>query len=281
VTWPGPLTRPRVTNQRTAAFDLDSVFGAGPADSAQLYAADGVHLLVGNPESGAGMTDTDASDHPRDANGAALIGDPRNDENRIVASLHTILARFFNLQVDLIRESNPGLTAQQLFEAARDQTRWHYQWAVFTDFLPTIADPTIVSKVIPSLDIAQAAPDLRFYNPCTMAMPVEFSVAAYRFGHSMVRAVYRINDAQVGRFEVFNDAFDPATSLVGFQPPAPGMAVDWSFFFPTDGQQRINHPQLAYKMDGSLSTRWTSCRCRLPVMVRPTWQPGTCCAVSS
>jgi hypothetical protein len=38
----------------------------------------------------------------------ALIGDPRNDENRIVASLHTIMARFFNLQVDLIRESNPG-----------------------------------------------------------------------------------------------------------------------------------------------------------------------------
>ena|GEM_PF-295608 len=248
----GTLDPATITNQRTAAFDLDSVFGGGPTASPQLYAADGVHLLVGNPEAGAGATDTEASDHPRDANGTAIIGDPRNDENRIVASLHTIMVRFFNLQVDLIREQNPDFTASQLFEAARDQTRWHYQWAVFKDFLPTVAGPDVVNSVIPSLDISQAAPDLQFFNPCTMAMPVEFSVAAYRFGHSMVRAIYRINDAQVGRFEVFDQSFDPATSLVGFQPPAPDMAVDWSFFFPIDGVQQIGHPQLAYKMDNSL-----------------------------
>ncbi len=242
-----------VTNQRTAAFDLDSVFGAGPDGSPQMYAADGVHLLLGNAETGAGATDTDATDHLRDANGSAIIGDPRNDENRIVASLHTIMIRFFNLNVDLIRESNPGLTAQQLFEAARDQTRWAYQTAVFTDFLPTVADPTIVNRVIPSLDLTQASPNLRFFNPCTMAMPVEFSVASYRFGHSMVRAVYRINDAQVGRFEVFDGNVDPATSLLGFMPPAPAMAVDWSFFLPIDGQQvPFLRPQLAYKMDSSL-----------------------------
>jgi hypothetical protein len=75
-----------LVNGRTPQLDLDSVYGSGPSGSASLYEADGVHLKVGAILTGS--NDAGARDLPRGANGQALIGDPRNDENRLVASVH-------------------------------------------------------------------------------------------------------------------------------------------------------------------------------------------------
>ena len=109
---PNDLTTPidprTLVNSRTPAFDLDSVYGGGPIASPQLYQADHVHLKLGAPLTGA-ATDPDAVDLPRDANGQALLGDPRNDENRIVASLHAIMLRFHNDWVDRIEQAAQGL----------------------------------------------------------------------------------------------------------------------------------------------------------------------------
>jgi hypothetical protein len=253
---PNDLTTPidptTLLNKRNPAFDLDSVYGSGPSVSAQLYESDGVHLKTGAALTGA-TTDPHAADLPRNAaTGQALLGDPRNDENRIVGSLHSIFLRFHNLLADRLARAHPDWSKDRVFAEAQRQVRLHYQWAVLTDFLPTIVGQDTVNAVLPSLNARQTPPRLRFYDPCSTGVPVEFSVAAYRFGHSMVRPIYRINTAVVDRLPVFTTSFDPTKSLVGFQPAPANFAVDWSFFFLMDGQRAIGKPQSSYKFDNSL-----------------------------
>jgi hypothetical protein len=80
---------------RTPRFDLDNLYGRGPADQPYLYKEDGIRMQLGKRMSG-NPFDPDAHDLPRGPNGRALIGDPRNDENRIVSQLHAIFLRFHN-----------------------------------------------------------------------------------------------------------------------------------------------------------------------------------------
>ncbi|MDA8869873.1 heme peroxidase family protein [Rhizobiaceae bacterium] len=131
----------------------------------------------------------------------AIIGDGRNDENLIVAQLQVAWLRFHNKCVDWIA-GRPGAptSSDALFAQARKLVRWHYQWLVVNEFLPTICDPDIVAEV----KAAQAPTYSAFYDTHAgasaehMPMPLEFSVAAYRYGHTMVRGRYDYN-ANFGR----------------------------------------------------------------------------------
>ena len=233
-------------NHRTPQLDLDSVYGEGPTGSPQLYESDGVHLRLGAPLTGA-THDPAAHDLLRDpANGKALIGDPRNDENKIVASFHSIVTRFHNTIADELHATHPKWDAATLLVEARDQTSWHYQWAVLTDFLPKIAGQATVDKVV-RRDDGQWKTSLAFYNACNGSMPVEFSGATYRFGHSMVRDDYQLNDA-VTELPVFSLSMDARANLGGFQPTPSDFGVDWGYFFDLGGTQ----PQHAYRLDASL-----------------------------
>lgn len=121
------------------------------------------------------------------------IGEPRNDENLIVAQLHLAFVRFHNSVVDEAHRhiSNPQ-DREAVFIWARRMVTWHYQWIVIREFLPTICDPGIAADVL-----AQGAPlysaffsRVRSPRPHLMPMPLEFSVSAFRFEHSMVRTVH-------------------------------------------------------------------------------------------
>ncbi len=117
--------------------------------------------------------------------------------------------------------------------------------------MPEIVGQNVVDGILPGFPRSRRA-QLRFYNACGTGIPVEFSVAAYRFGHSMVRPIYRINQTVAERLPVFDGTFDPTKSLVGFQPSPPNFAIDWKFFFLLDGPRRVGQPQAAYKFDNSL-----------------------------
>jgi hypothetical protein len=98
-------------------------------------------------------------------------------------------------------------------------------------------------------------------------MPVEFSVAAFRFGHSMIRPQYRLNTT-VERRPIFlredeGAHADDATDLGGFRPIPSDWAIDWQFFIDLgrDAGPRVisplddpipRKPQKAYKIDTSL-----------------------------
>ena len=116
-----------------------------------------------------------------------------------------------------------------------------------------------MDKILPHLKkkttIAEDKPDLKFYHWRNEPfIPVEFSVAAYRFGHSMVRPIYRLNATLPDRQVIFS--LDPnVPNLTGFREFPANWAIDWKLFFnfgdnaPPPGPQRI---QPAYKIDSSL-----------------------------
>ena len=121
----------------------------------------------------------------------AIIGDPRNDENLAVAQLHLAFLRFHNRIVDTATSGS----ADQRYARAQTLTRWHYQWLVLNDYLRRLCDPAVLFDVL-SDDaplyrrlVSQNPPE----HPSMPPMPLEFSVAAFRFGHSMVRATYDWN----------------------------------------------------------------------------------------
>ncbi|CAB4617600.1 unannotated protein [freshwater metagenome] len=242
-----PTAVSSLVNGRTPQLDLDSLYGSGPTASSTLYETDGVHLKVGAALSGS--SDSAARDLPRDATGKAIIGDSRNDENRIVAGVHSLFIRLHNQTVDRIRASEPNLSSTALFARARQEVTWEYQWLIVTDYLPKIAGQQTVNSVI-SRSSNGWNTNLRFYSACQQ-MPVEFSVAAYRFGHSMVRGLYRINDS-VDRLPVFSGTFVPASDLTGFSPSPSNFAIDWKFLVPSS-TSGLGQAQPSYKIDGSLT----------------------------
>jgi heme peroxidase len=243
---------------RTPRFDLDNLYGRGPADQPYLYDADGIRMLLGEPMTG-NPFDPRARQIPRGPNGRALIGDPRNDENRIVAQLHAVFLRFHNKVADHL-----GKTAS--FDEVRQQVRWHYQWMLVTDFLPAVVNETTYRSIF--ADLHHPAPRLPGIEHGLQFMPVEFSVAAFRFGHSMARPEYRLNTT-IDRRPIFTRdrrgraPTDDAADLGGFRPIPSDWAIDWQFFIdlePGKKAQAISplydpltrKPQHAYKIDTSL-----------------------------
>ena len=248
-----------LVNFRTPRFDLDNVYGRGFDDQPYLYDKD-MHFLRGRRLTGA-RSNLNATDLVRSvvagANGApdkeqarAIIGDPRNDENVIVSQLQGLFHRFHNAVVD----DNQGMG----FEAIQRLVRWHYQWVVLNDFLPTIIDADTLDKVLPHLrkgtNVVADPPRLRFFNHPASFMPLEFSAAAYRFGHSMVRPGYKINDI-VPPLQVFGRNLPLDATLTGFREFPANWALDWGRFIDIeprspDGPDRT---QLAYRIDTSLA----------------------------
>lgn len=216
-----------VKNIRTATLELDSVYGAGPQDDAAMYEADGVRLKVGsNRNDGRGApAHVNASTNNRDlfrtGDGTPVIGDNRNDENLLVAQTHHAFKVFHNKVVERLSDQFSDSTS--LFNAARKTVVQHYQWIVLNDFLPKIVTPS-------ALDSALSNP--RFYNnELPTFMPFEFSVAAYRFGHSMIRQRYDHNSIFGPEITDFALLF-AFTSGGNQEMPVPqSWIIDWRNFY--------------------------------------------------
>jgi Animal haem peroxidase len=181
---------------RSPRLDLDSLYGGGPGDpeSAKFYEADGLHLKAGQTVAIDGIPAMDGFDLHRRGSGPtakkrreAIIPDPRNDENLAVAQTHLAFIRFHNRVVDTLPAAVPP---SQRFGAARKLVTKHYQWMLRTDYLPRICAPGVVNDVFNHgrKVLAVGAPPTQ-----VPTMPIEFSVAAFRLGHSMVRAAYNWN----------------------------------------------------------------------------------------
>ena len=197
-------------NNRAFSFDLDSVYGGGPDVSPQLYAADRKRFLVQTPNANG------VNDLPRRPDGSAILVEGRNDENQIISQIHTAFLLFHNRMVDRFRT----------YEAAHVFTVMAYRWIVLHEFLPDIVGQDAIDAVPP------VAAD-GFYQPgnaATPMTPVEFSVAAYRFGHSQVRRAYRLNGTATARTCRCSTSPTPATSLMGGRPLQAGRQISWGQF---------------------------------------------------
>ncbi|HEY6778191.1 MAG TPA: heme peroxidase family protein [Thermoleophilaceae bacterium] len=222
-------------NFRTQRYDLDSLYGRGPSDTPFLYEwlnpeFRGVKLLAGrNPQTDpVDGEDLDRQDLPRKEQGRALIGDPRNDENIIVSQLHLAFIKLHDRVVDRVK-ADKGLTGSDLFEESRRLVTWHYQWVVVHDFLRRIAGDAVVDDVLTNGRDFFTWQDEPF-------LPVEFSGAAYRFGHSMIRPGYDLN-ATVTGVPIFSGRQKPGNrdQLGGFRRLPSLWTIDWSHFLKIDG----------------------------------------------
>lgn len=235
-----PQAPESAANSRTPSLDLDSVYGGGPIVSPHLYDSyDGVKLRY---EDGGRFEDL-----PRDRDGRAILADPRNDQNIMLAGLVCAVMHFHNRAVDLVRAQGVGDPAEA-FEAARRLTTWHFQWIVLHEFLPAVIGQSRTTQILTQ--------GRSFYRPTSAFIPVEFQAAAYRMGHSMVRPSYRANMGGAHGPAFFGLIFDPTLApsadpddlVGGFR--APRRFVGWQTFFDFgDGEVRPNK-----RLDTHLST---------------------------
>ncbi len=183
---------------RTPALDLDSLYGLGPETDQGLYqldfGPDHARFKIGatRGEETAGdqlLKQSLPHDLFRNAEGAAVIADERNDENVVIAQLHLAFQRFHNKVLDgLAAGTVASAGGDTPFEQARRLVRWHYQWIVWEDFLPRIVDPAVLQRVR-----KEGRKHYQWDVASGPYMPLEFSVAAYRMGHSLIRQSYEFN----------------------------------------------------------------------------------------
>ncbi len=243
-----------INNMRSPSLDLDSVYGRGPALDPFLYVFPpsgpstaiklqrGTNTSVGpggpsNNGNPGGMVQQTNWDVPRiSGTNTAVIGDPRNDENLIIVQFQHAMLRFHNAVVDLLLAA--GFAGDIFAEAKRIVTH-HYQWAVVHDFLERICGAATVNNAMASVVAPVGSP---------FRMPVEFAVAAYRFGHSMIRDTYWVNfnfkNATLGQVFEFNR--NPRL------PVFSNWVVDFNAFFDTGIPVPVNNK--ARKIDSFIAS---------------------------
>jgi hypothetical protein len=229
--WPKGLRSPQI--------DLDSLYGQGPqsTQSAELYDTNKPgELKIGETQYVSKQPKLLKNDLPRDSTTyQALIGDERNDENLGVAQIHVAFIKFHNYVVNLLRENK--CPADSLLRFARTHVVRHFQWIILNDLLAKILDPEVLKKV--------KEKKAWYFTKRTrheVFMPLEFSAAAYRFGHSMVRRDYEWNsfhstDGAIGGVPAQLDqlleqtAFSGRIGKPGVRAVPGDWVIDWRRFF--------------------------------------------------
>jgi len=186
--------RPDKTRNRNAPrLNLESVYGGGPNTSQQLYdhsqkAAE--TFLVGRTNALPEKRIPSTRDDFLRVNGEAVMADTRNDQHLIIAQLHVVFLKFHNRIVDLLKRgelSEQSQPNETIFETAQRLSIWHYQWIIRNEFLRWFMLPQVL------IDIQRNGPRLFKPNGAIPALPVEFTQAAFRFGHSTVQPQYEVN----------------------------------------------------------------------------------------
>ena len=203
---------PQLTNARTALLDLDSVYGPMLDAQGKCYSVpvEGEEMKVGRATS----SSIPGTDLPREKapSYTARIGDRRNDANLITSQMH----------LAFLRAHNALVKSGKSFESAQKLLRQHFQWLLVSDYLPRVVDSEVLREVLEGkIDILKRPDDQAF-------MPVEFSAAAFRFGHSMPRNRYNYNK-DYDKVRLF-DLFLPKKS--GYPPVLDEWIIDWNRFIP-------------------------------------------------
>jgi hypothetical protein len=212
-------------NARAPKLNLEMIYSDGPVGSPYLFdTSDPATFLLG----------PDGCDVPRNQQGVAIIGDPRNDVHVFALSLHIALLRAHNRVVKAVRHE--GTPEADVFDAARTALTWHYQWIVVHDFLPRLVGPHLVDQVLEEGG--------RWFAPLRgrAFIPLEFADAAFRYGHGQIRHTYRLVEGGPAR-PVFPD-------LLGLRPLTADRRVDLTQLFDVPGRPPA---QRAKRLDGRMA----------------------------
>lgn len=229
----------QIANTRSAQLDLDCVFGGGPEDEPFMYASrsEGFFLLTGKTNKNADQTaNLEKHDLARSGKGVAIIGDPRNDENRVISQLQLAFIRFYNAVYADIKTSKPALSPEETYAEAKRTVTWHYHWIILNEFLPALCGKKIVQDILGN--------GRKFYQPCNHPfIPVEFSVAAYRFGHTMIAQNLKLKKTGSAH-SIFSPEFGQGFAKI----TNPNQVIEWEVLFDFDGSY-----QRAERLDSTLA----------------------------
>ncbi|MFF0342655.1 peroxidase family protein [Kribbella sp. NPDC004875] len=220
-----PADTDGLRNARSPRLNLEILYADGPIGSPFMFD-------VNDPAKF--LLTSDGYDVPRNPQGVALIGDPRNDVHLFTLSLHVALLQAHNRIVDHLRAQ--GVAEEDVFEHARVTLTWHYQWIIVHDFLPRLVGPELVDEVLDKGGVWFAPEPLQGF------IPLEFADAAYRYGHGQIRHRYRLAEGGP-EFPLFPD-------LVGFGPLAAERRLDLAQVFDVPG---CPPAQRAKRLDGRLA----------------------------
>src|SRR5712691_3515303 len=216
-----------IRNFRTPRANLECLYDAGSGTPFLYDRDDSARFLYGMNDIGA------PDDLPRNSQGIALVGDPRNDVHLFISQLHLAFLRAHNGLVARLRED--GVADDSVFDEARRATTWHYQWVILHDFLPRVVGADLMRDLL--------ADGPRFYQPpAEPFIPFEFADAAYRCSHAQIRDTYVVR-AGAEAVPIFPD-------LLRFRPVPAARVVDWSYLFDLPGRPARHH---AKRIDGRLA----------------------------
>lgn len=256
------ITRPGF-NKRSAVLDLDSLYGTETVDSLvgdtlaavnpnfeMIYDADGVHFRLERTASGALDLPRKIVDGKR---GEPIVPDGRNDENLIVSQIDLAFLRFHNAVADVLADED--VQGRELFSATYRTVVQHYQWLVLNDFLPRLVCGKDIQGGRDYIERVRKSSDRKYTKAdVSRGMPAEFSVAAYRMGHSMVRFNYLLDAAPERK--IFDDSDN---DLHGHREYPANAVIKWHNFLdfahdaPKDGDKTFDDPQFSMLLDTGLS----------------------------
>ncbi|HXM58453.1 MAG TPA: heme peroxidase family protein [Candidatus Dormibacteraeota bacterium] len=257
----------QLEDARTPAFDLDSVYGMGPELQPELYdphfPAKRARFMIGaagaaNDASGNPIPAGLPNDLPRGSDRTAFIGDSRNDENLVIAQTHIAFLKFHNKVIATLPDDDDA------FEQARRLVERHYHAILLDDFLARILDQDVLA------DVRKRGPRFLQFRAHRAFMPIEFSAAAYRLGHSMVRDRYnynrvfhldqsghfpRITDATLGLLFRFTGAGGLSANPANPNPVLPGnWVIDWRLWHEVeDPAHRSPHFNVTQAIDARVT----------------------------
>ena len=185
----------KIRNLHSPRLNLESVYGGGPKKSPDLYdlsESGSETFLLGKTDGMPREKIPSTLDDFYRRNGSPLLADDRNDQHLIIGQLHVVFLQFHNRVVGYLKSGASAKEAfpnETIFETARRLVVWHYQWIVRNEFLKWFVLPEVLK------DIERHGPRLfkTSADEEIPALPVEFTQAAFRFGHSMVQPRYEIN----------------------------------------------------------------------------------------
>src|SRR5262249_14683729 len=160
-------TASELRNARVPRANLEGLYGAGPVGAPYLYRKDDARKLLLAPS---------GSDVPRNHEGIALVGDPRNDVQLFTSQMTVAFIAMHNRLVEVLGA----------FEQARRLATWHYQYVILREFLPGLIGPELTADLL-------AGGSRLYRDEGEPYIPFEFADAAYRYGHAQIRDSYWIN----------------------------------------------------------------------------------------
>ena len=234
-------------NFRTPALDLDSIYGGGPRISPYLYDKS-FKFIVNYGEQKDGINDINTIDFQRNRDEVAIISDARNDENVIIARIHLSFQLLHNYFIEKFSEE-PELTSPlEIFDRAKRETTWHYQWLIIYDYLPRIIGPKILGELLNPDKIFSLG--RKYYDwQNEPFIPIEFSTALFRFGHSQVKDFYKIGRNKVGQFVSSSDTSSRVDLRAKTKFP---IYLDLSLFF-FKNEKDTSGKNFAHKIEPKIS----------------------------